>query len=159
MVSRRQAIPEWRSTLIAGSGDDVAFAFARGFDLALPENATGADAKMALIQHTILHPDDGNLPLIRGLYLPSPAELFQAPRAIVIDRNKGTSPQNWEEVLNCTRLNAKVIYDENLIEKWRGNEEGVGIGYLYCTYHMVLDGTVSARLIPTTVVSYIFAGV
>lgn len=152
MVSRHAKDVEEPVTLIASSGDDVAFAFARSFGLALPENATGADAKRALLQHKTLHPNDSNIPLSRGLYLPAPGDPSQATRRIEIDRSRGTSPKNWEEVLNCTRIYEKVIYDENRMEKWRGNENGVGIGYLYSTYHLVMDDTVSVYLIPATAV-------
>lgn len=128
--------------LIICSADEVAFAFAGGFGLALPENATGADAKRAVLQRKRSHPGNSSLPIRRGLYLPAPEDFWQAESLIEIDPSKGSSPKNWEEVLNCKSLYKKVIYSENQMERWRGNPAGVGIGYLYRTYHIVMDGTV-----------------
>lgn len=145
MISGKFTIDTSVLSLTRYSADEVAFAFARAYGLALPENATGADAKEALLQYKEMYPN-GAPQVTRGLYLPSPDEPSQAARLVEIDPSKGTSPKSWEEVLNCQFIDEEVLYHEDFVEMWRGNDEGVGIGYLYHTYHVVMDDSVSVCL-------------
>ncbi|EJD38899.1 hypothetical protein AURDEDRAFT_172049 [Auricularia subglabra TFB-10046 SS5] len=122
----------------AGRGDDVIIAIAYGRGIKLSDLSNVSAARKAVIRHLQANPG-WDAPVRRALYLASGS----GARQLEYDPAKGQK-MSAESILSCAAFDSEFLCNEDGAEKMRGNDSGVGIGYTYRIWQVIMDDNANA---------------